>query len=233
MRKTRHEAPAAGRLSPEAQPERRCVLTGAHGARAALIRLVIGPDGTVWPDPAARLPGRGAWVTADAALIERAVASGRLRAALARSFRGAPPRVPPDLARRIEAGLEARALERLGLERRAGRLLFGAERLAAEARAGRLALVLSAADAAADGVHKLEQALKAGGGAGEAIRLPASRERLSRALGRDNSVHLGIADTKAAARIRGEIIRWISLWRPAEAGLSDRGLPATTYEGQE
>ncbi|MFN3592002.1 MAG: YlxR family protein, partial [Thermaurantiacus sp.] len=75
-------------------PERRCVLTGAHGPRLQLIRLVAGPDGTVWPDLAGRLPGRGAWVVADGARVAEAVASGRLAKALARAFRSAPPRVP-------------------------------------------------------------------------------------------------------------------------------------------
>jgi hypothetical protein len=236
LRSPHHEEPGSDNLTAAAAPhvpERRCVLTGAHGPRQELIRLVVGPDGAVWPDLAARLPGRGAWVSADRALVADAVAKGRLAGALARSFRAAPPAVPADLAERIEAGLEARALERLGLERRAGRILFGTERLVAEARSGKLALVLSAADAADDGVGKLEQALRSGG-AGEAIRLSAGRERLSRALGRDNSVHLGIADVKAAARVRGEVVRWISYTRPGRDDEAAARAPArTTDEGRE
>jgi len=100
-------------------PERRCILTGAHGARDELVRLALGPDGAVWPDLAARLPGRGAWIKADRALLEAAIAKGKLKGALARAFKDAPPTIPDDLPARIAAGLERRALDRLGLEHRA------------------------------------------------------------------------------------------------------------------
>lgn len=192
-------------------PERRCVLTGAHGPRQQLIRLVAGPDGSVWPDLAGRLPGRGAWVSADGQLLEDAVARGRLAKALARSFRGSPPAVPADLAARIGALLEQRALERLGLEHRGGRLAFGAERLEGLARAGRLHLLAHAADAGEDGCRALDQAFRVGGGEMRAVlRLPFGRDSLSKALGRANVVHLGAVDGGAATRIASEIARLCS-----------------------
>ena len=78
-------------------PERKCILTGAHGERASLIRLALGPDGAVWPDLAAKLPGRGAWIVADRAVLEAAMAKGKLKGALDRAFKG-PAIVPDDLA---------------------------------------------------------------------------------------------------------------------------------------
>ncbi|MCS6987274.1 MAG: DUF448 domain-containing protein [Sphingomonadaceae bacterium] len=208
------------------------MLTGATAGRHELVRLVVGPDGRVWPDAAARLPGRGAWVVPDRAVLAAAIRRGRLRAALARAFRSPPPEVPEDLLERIEAALAARALDRLGLEHRAGRLVLGAERIARAARAGRLILMLHAADAAEDGVAKLEQALRSGGG--DALRIPAGRERLSHALGRDNSVHIGVADPGAARRIRAELARWLRLvddGRALAAGPA-RGAASRTSEGR-
>jgi predicted RNA-binding protein YlxR (DUF448 family) len=193
------------------------VLTGAHGPRADLLRLVEGPDGAVWPDLGARLPGRGAWVSVDGPAFQRALASGQLARALARAWRKPPPVVPADLAERVEAGLAARALDRLGLEHRAGRLLLGSDRIEAAARMGRVKLLIHAADAARDGCARLDQALRAGsedGVGGQVMVAPAARERLSRALGRDNSVHIGISDGKAAARVRDDLARWISWRRP-------------------
>jgi hypothetical protein len=187
-------------------PERRCLLTGVHGPRAALIRLAVGPDGAVWPDLGARLPGRGAWVVADRATLETALARGKLKGALARAFRGPAPAIPADLAQRIADGLERRLLDRLGLEHRAGHLIFGTGKIGEWARAGRVALLLHADDAADDGTGKLDQALRVGG-AGTALRLPIGRESLSRALGRDNVVHSGVTDGKAAARIAGDARR--------------------------
>jgi Predicted nucleic-acid-binding protein implicated in transcription termination len=205
-------APEAGGLSGaggRARPERRCILSGARAPRAALVRLAVGPDGKIWPDLAGRLPGRGAWVGVDRARLAEAVASGRLAGALARALKGPPPAVPPDLAGQIEALLLRRLLDRLGLERRGGRLVFGAGRIEELARAGRLALLLHAADAAEDGARALDWAFCAGGGPPEAcVRLPCDRAALSAALGRANVVHIGATDGGAATRIATDLARW-------------------------
>ena len=77
------------------------------------------------------------------------------------------------------------------------------------ARAGRLHLLIHAGDAADDGMSKLNQAWRSGGGdMDDVIRLPAGREALSRALGRENVVHSGVNNGKAAARIAQELKRW-------------------------
>ena len=44
------------------QPERTCVLSRRKGPREELIRLALGPDGSIAPDVRARAPGRGAWI---------------------------------------------------------------------------------------------------------------------------------------------------------------------------
>ena len=64
-----------------AVPERRCILTGAHGPRAALIRLAVGPDNQVAADLGAKLPGRGAWIVADRQIVDAAIAKGKLKGA--------------------------------------------------------------------------------------------------------------------------------------------------------
>jgi len=216
-------------------PERRCILTGAHGRRDRLIRLVVGPDGVVWPDLAARLPGRGAWVVANRAVVAEAVARGRLRGAMARAMRATAPAVPDDLADRIASGLRLRALQRLGLEMRAGHLIWGSDRLAEHGRAGRLHLLLHAADAAPDGAGKLDQALRVGGGTMDRVWwLPCDRLALSSALGRDNMVHAGVADPGAAARIMADVARWSAFLRGTQADSSGSvaGPPITGPEAR-
>lgn len=194
-------------------PERKCILSGEHGARDALIRLAIGPDGTVAPDVRARAPGRGAWIGVDRATLEAAQAKGKLRGALARAFKGAALSVPDDLGARIEAALRQAALDRLGLEARAGHLASGSERIEVAARKGEVALLLHAADASADGRRRLDQALRAGSEDGDdaprqGLVLPVERTILSLALGRQNVVHAALVDRAAAARVRHALDRW-------------------------
>lgn len=215
--------PAPGAEGAAAAPERTCVLTGAHGERRALIRLALGPDGALWPDLGAKLPGRGAWIVPDRTLLEAAMARGRLKGALSRTLK-TPVTLPDDLPARLEAGLERRALDRLGLELRAGHLIFGSDKLTEWGRSGRLFLLLHAGDAAADGISKLDQAFRSGGGnMRHVFCLPAGRASLSQALGRDNIVHLGVTDKKAAARIATDVTRWLDYMGLANPGLASDG----------
>ncbi|MEY2882954.1 MAG: hypothetical protein RL490_678 [Pseudomonadota bacterium] len=191
-----------------ASPERRCILTHASGPSARLIRLAVGPDNQIAADFAGKLPGRGAWISADRALLDTAIAKGKLKGALARAFKSNSLHVPDDLADQIAAGLERRALDRLGLENRAGNLIWGHERIGDALLKGRLHLLLHAADARPDGMGKLEAKRRGASPATRSIVLPAGRDQLSMALGRENVVHAAISDAASAARVIETLERW-------------------------
>ncbi|HEX6411240.1 MAG TPA: YlxR family protein, partial [Sphingomicrobium sp.] len=53
-------------------PERTCILSRRTAPREELIRLALGPDGTVAPDVRARAPGRGAWIGVPRAELDAA-----------------------------------------------------------------------------------------------------------------------------------------------------------------
>ena len=194
-------------LSP-AGPERRCILTGVHGPRAVLIRLVVGPDNQVAADLGAKLPGRGAWISADRKLIAAAMAKGKLKGALARAFKSNSLKVPDTLCDQIAAGLERRALDRLGLENKSGNLIWGHERVGEAILKGKVRLLLHAADARPDGMSKLEARRRGASPQTVSIVLPAGREQLSMALGRENVVHAAIGDSGSAARVIATLERW-------------------------
>ncbi len=61
----------AGPLTGRAGSERTCIVNRRSGSPDGLVRFVVGPEGDVVPDVKARLPGRGAWVTATARLSPR------------------------------------------------------------------------------------------------------------------------------------------------------------------
>jgi predicted RNA-binding protein YlxR (DUF448 family) len=204
-------------------PERKCILSGEHGARDALIRLALGPDGIVQPDVRAKAPGRGAWIAVDRAALEKAQASGKLKGALARAFKSGAVSAPADLGERIEAALRQQVLDRLGLEARAGTLLSGSEKIEVAARRGDVHLLLHAADAGEDGNRRLDQAWRAGEGGeadgGQGLVFPADRAILSLAHGRQNVVHIALIDRAAAARVRHALDRW-RVFIGSEAGLN-------------
>jgi len=196
------------RLSSDSSPdgpERKCILSGDHAPRSALIRLAISPEGLVLPDVLAKAPGRGAWLGVSRGALEKAMAKGHLKGALARAFKGAPLTIPDDLPDRIEAALIRAFTDRLGLEMRAGKLLVGSDRIAENARGGNVAWLAHAADAGEDGNRKLDQAWRVGreeeGSGLQGLRLPLDRAALSVALGRDNVVHLALTDSAAAERL--------------------------------
>ena len=229
MRNPRNE-PLADRDIVEAAgsgdgPERRCVLTGEIAKRDELLRLAVSPDGDVLPDALARAPGRGAWIGVDRAALTEALDSGKLRGALARAFKGRRLAIPADLPERAESALVRAFLDRLGLEMRTGKLILGSDRIANEARSGKVAALYHAADASDDGSRKLDQALRVGSdaeGTGLAgIRLPLDRAALSVALGRDNVVHLALADRASAERVAIPLRRLLQFLGGRETAVTD------------
>src|SRR6478735_5608061 len=213
-------------------PERRCVLSGRTAARDDLVRLAISPDGDVLPDALARAPGRGAWIGVSKGELEAALTSGKLKAALARAFKGAKLSIADDLPAMTENALRRAFLDRLGLEMRAGRLILGSDRIAGDARAGQVAALYHAADASDDGSRKLDQAWRVGqdaeGSGLSGVRLPLDRAALSVALGRDNVVHLALADAKSAERVAAPLKRLLTFLGAPEAadGCGERAAAA-------
>jgi predicted RNA-binding protein YlxR (DUF448 family) len=193
-------------------PERKCILSGEKAPRDGLIRLALAPDGSVAPDVRAKAPGRGAWIGVTKDVLEAAIAKGKLKGALSRAFKTASILIPDDLPQQIEAALQRAALDRLGLEARAGTLLTGSEKIAEAARKGTVDLLLHARDAAMDGTRKLDQALRVGldmeGSDARGVVIPASRAILSMALGRENVVHIALIAPAAAARVSDALGRW-------------------------
>ena len=213
--------------------ERKCILSGDVETRDGLIRLAISPDGDVLPDPLARAPGRGAWIGVTRAELEAAMSKGQLRGALARAFKGAKLVVPDDLPDLIQNALIRVLSDRMGLEMRAGRLILGSDRIAEQARAGRVALVLHASDAREDGRKKLDQAWRVGqeaeGSGDRGVTLPLDRMALSVALGRDNVVHMALADDASAERVQSVLARLLHFLQADDAiqnvrGTADEGI---------
>jgi uncharacterized protein len=203
---------------------------------AQLIRFVRTPEGGVVADLAAKLPGRGVWVRAQA----EAVAAAVKRNAFARGLK-AQVKPPADLVEQIAVGLRRRALEQLGLGRKAGALALGMDQVLAALKAPRPPrLLIEAADGASDGRQKLFAVLKARSAPADIVGCFSAAE-LGMALGRDHVVHLTWLHDRMAQRWAAEIGRlsgfcaltpelWLpDLPRPADLiGSAVGGVPAPT-----
>ncbi|KJS37694.1 MAG: hypothetical protein VR70_11835 [Rhodospirillaceae bacterium BRH_c57] len=174
----------------DTEPQRRCIVSGAVQPKEGLMRFVIGPDGDVVPDLDARLPGRGLWLSARRDMVETATA----KRAFARAARQAV-KVPPDLADRLERMLRARCQDRLGLARGAGLVVAGFDQVKAAGRGGTVALLLEAAEGAADGRRKVTAAAP-----GARLIDILTGAELASALGRDHVVHVAVLAGKPAQR---------------------------------
>lgn len=194
-------------------PIRKCILSQDRASPVALVRLALSPDGMILPDVRAKAPGRGAWIGVNRAELDVALAKGRLRGALSRAFKTGALTIPDDLPQLIESALERNALDRLGLEAKAGTLVTGSDRIETAARSGQLKALYHAADAREDGRRKLAQAWRVGsdreGSDLRGLALPVERTILSLALGRENVVHIALTDRHAAKRVSEALDRWL------------------------
>ena len=192
----RNEMTRGGRRKEREGPERRCIATGESGPADRLIRFALSPEGEVVPHLAARLPGRGVWLTAERGLAERAV-SKRL---FARGFR-AQVKVPDDLPQRLEALLAERLVALIGLARKAGQAVTGAEKVRARILSGQAAVLIQARDGAPGGRRKVAAlALAAGEGRIERIDLLDAAE-LGLAFGREFAIHAALDAGGFATRL--------------------------------
>jgi uncharacterized protein len=221
-------SPASSQIEaepPRRERERRCIVSHESESGANLIRFALSPDGVVTPDVAAKLPGRGAWVTSNRAAIEQAAKKG----AFARAFK-AQVKVPDDLANTIEALLSRRCLDQLGMARRAGAIAIGATQVEAAIRVKPALFLIEAEDGAEEGREKL-MSLHIGlwGGPPRAAGCFSSSD-LGVALGRERVIHACLLQERLAEAWAAEIGRlagfraivpgsWPTPWRSTGLGL--------------
>lgn len=184
-----------------AERERRDLVSRQVMDEARLIRFVAAPDGSVAPDLARKLPGRGLWVAADRTSVQAATDKNLF----ARAAK-APLRPQPDLAGQVETLLLKRCRDQLGLARREGVLISGFEKVAASIRSGQAAWMIEASDGSADGRDRLCALAR--------HQSPAPRlfgafdaDELSLALGLENVIHAVLLKGGRADRWAQEVDR--------------------------
>jgi hypothetical protein len=176
--------------SQEDGPERRCIVTGETRPKSGLIRFVVSPDGEIAPDVLEKLPGRGIWVSADRAAIEKAVAKNLFARAARRQVT-----VPADLADRVEAALARRLTDLVALSRKAGEAVAGFEKVKDWLATRKVAVLLQATDGSERGKSKLWTPTGA-----RYFSVLTARE-LGLAFGRQSVIHGALAAGGLAPRV--------------------------------
>jgi predicted RNA-binding protein YlxR (DUF448 family) len=195
----------------ETGPLRRCAVTRERLPKERMIRFVVAPDRRLIPDLAARLPGRGIWLSARGDVIETA----RSRGAFAKAARG-PVTVPSDLLSALQAAIARRIGEHLGLARRAGQAVAGYAKVREWLEQGRAALVVQASDGSIE-----ERARLLGRWTGPVVA-PLPADRLGAVFARERAVHVAVAGGQLAEAIRIEAERLAGLQAGAGAGAAAR-----------
>ncbi|WP_020087638.1 RNA-binding protein [Hyphomicrobium zavarzinii] len=185
--------------------ERLCAATREALSPDHLIRFVADPSGDIVPDLARRLPGRGVWVKADKAVLERAVKANVFAKSLKRQVKA-----DPALPERVEHLLEKRVLEALALANKAGLVTAGFQQVDELLEGGTTAVLVQASDAADGGRERLQRkyaAVARARGKEASLVTSLSTEQLSLAMGRSNVVHAALIQGGAAERFYDEAER--------------------------
>lgn len=208
--------------------ERRCIVTGEILPDRARVRFVADPDGRIVPDIAGTLPGRGLWVKADRATLERAVAKNQFSRAAKK-----PVAASADLPDRVEAQLVRRMVGDLGIARKSGALVLGFDNVA-RALAARVppAVLVEASDGAADGRRKLRIAASSQGVKAGLVEC-LTRAELGLALGRENVIHAALKPGRLADRLIFEAARLEGFRPPARHGIGLAGTVPAPDKGRE
>jgi hypothetical protein len=194
-----------GREKDREEPERKCIASGESQPKAGLVRFCVGPDGALVPDIAGKLPGRGIYVAADRALIDKA-AKKNLFARAARQ----PVKVPEGLADLVEDLLLQMVIDLISLARKAGDAVMGYEKVKDWLAKGQAVTLIQASDGSERGKTKLHAPEGKGGFIGV---LTAGEMGLS--FGRERAIHAALAAGGLRTRVVEEAARLGGLRVPA------------------
>jgi hypothetical protein len=200
-----------GREKERDDPERKCIATGESQPKAGLIRFCLGPESQIVPDVMGKLPGRGIYVSADRAALDKA-AKKNLFSRAARQ----PVKVPDGLADLVESLVLQRTIEMLSMARKAGDAVTGYEKVKDWLVKGQAATLIQASDGSERGKTKLHAPEGEKGFIG-----CLSAGEIGLAFGRERAIHAALAAGGLRSRVVEEAAKLAGL--RGQAGGDDGG----------
>jgi predicted RNA-binding protein YlxR (DUF448 family) len=196
-------------------PERKCIATGEVQPKYGLVRFVVGPEAQIVPDILGKLPGRGIWVSADRAAIEKAASKGLF----ARSAKQKVS-VPEGLADEVEKQIARRVIELISLARKSGSAVAGYEKVKDWLSKEEAKVLIQAVDGSGRGKTKLSTPHY-----GSYIGW-LSADELGLAFGRQTVIHGALASGGLTKRVVEEAQRLKGVREITAAGAVGKGKTA-------
>lgn len=190
-------------------PERKCIATGEVQPKDGLIRFVMGPDGSIVPDLAGKLPGRGVYVSSNRVAIDKAAQKGLFSRAMKQ-----PVKVPEALSDLIEQMLVKRVVDLISLARKSGAAVAGYEKVKAWLQMEEATVLIQAEDGSGRGKSKLSTPY-----GGRYIGWLTADE-LGTAFGRQTVIHAALGSGGLVPRIVEEAqrLKGVRVMSDAERG---------------
>lgn len=197
-------------------PIRTCIVERERKEKPFLLRFVLSPQAEVVPDVKGDLPGRGVWVTAEKAIVDRAVTSR----AFQRAFKKALA-VSDNLSLEVGLLFKRSALDRLSICNKAGLLVTGFTKVEEALKQHEILVLLHADTAALDGKAKLDRRLQASF-VGKDYIAPKNcftSAEISLAAGSIGVIHAGLREGGATRAFLQALDR-LSAYCAGEAGIA-------------
>ena len=161
-----------------------------------MIRFVTGPDNQIVTDLLGKLPGRGIWVSADRAALEKAAAKNLFARAAKQ-----PVQVPEGLADFVEAQLSLRVTNLISLARKGGEAVCGYEKVKDWLQKEEARVLIQASDGSERGKSKLSTPY------GGSFIGWLTADELGLAFGRQTVIHGALASGGLTERVVEEAAR--------------------------
>lgn len=194
---------------PKSDPQRSCLGCREVRSKNELLRFVLDPEGTLFPDIARKLPGRGAYTCFSRSCLEAALKRKQFN----RSFKGDIKLLPEtELTALIVRLLEEKITSLIALANKAGKAVSGSDKVMDTLRRGEAAILILAADISSESRAKfLAIAAKAGV---ETFRF-SMKDNLGGPLGKEIRTAVAVLKSSFAETLRLDLKRY---WNFFEGG---------------
>ena len=190
-----------GRAKDSDDPERKCIVSGESQPKGGLIRFVVGPDTVIVPDILSRLPGRGIYVSAERAALDKAAKKGLFARAARQTVI-----VPDGLTDLVESLLVRRLVDLVSMARKGGTAVCGFEKSKDWLIKGQARLLIQANDGSERGKEKLRPP-----NGPESLISCLTAGELGLAFGRERAIHAALAAGGLSNRVVEEAARLVGL----------------------